>query len=171
MCYQQIYATPAILPNAVPGTAFSQIINAENANGDAEFTLYCGTLPEGFTLNPTTGELSGTSTVTGSYPIVVCMKDADGNTGFAEYLLNVSTGTGLEDYRQEAVRVWGDHGAIEILTGTSSYRVMIFDLSGRLVKQERLQGNERYSLENGIYTVVMEDSISGKQSVYKASVY
>ena len=171
LCYQQIYATPAILPNAVPGTAFSQIINAENANGDAEFTLYCGTLPEGFTLNPTTGELSGTSTVTGSYPIVVCMKDADGNTGFAEYLLNVSTGTGLEDYRQEAVRVWGDHGAIEILTGTSSYRVMIFDLSGRLVKQERLQGNERYSLENGIYTVVMEDSISGKQSVYKASVY
>ena len=38
---------------------------------------------------------------------------------------------------------------------------MIFDLSGRLVKQERLQGNERYSLENGIYTVVMEDSVSG----------
>ena len=49
--------------------------------------------------------------------------------------------------------------------------ILIFDLSGRLVKQEHLQGNERYSLENGIYTVVMEDSISGKQSVYKASVY
>lgn len=156
----------------MPGTAFSQIINAENANGDAEFTLYCGTLPEGFTLNPTTGELSGTSTVTGSYPIVVCMKDADGNMGFAEYLLNVSTGTGLEDYRQEAVRVWGDHGAIEILTGTSSYRVMIFDLSGRLVKQGAFARQPNVILwKTDIYTVVMEDSISGKQSVYKASVY
>lgn len=171
LCYQQIYATPAVLPNAKPGTAFSQVINAENANGDAEFTLYYGTLPEGFSLNPATGELSGTSAAAGIYPIVISMKDADGNVGFAEYILTVSTGTGLEDYRQEAVRVWGDHGAIEILTGTSSYRIMIFDLSGRLVRQSRLKGNDRYTINNGTYTIVMEDSISGKQSVHKVSVY
>lgn len=171
LCYQQIYATPAILPNAAPGTAFSQIINAENANGDAEFTLYYGTLPEGFSLNPTTGELSGTSSTTGTYPIVISMKDADGNVGFAEYTLTVTTGTGLEDYRQEAIKVWGDHGAIEILTGTLNCRIMIFDLSGRLVKQSSLKGNDRYTLDNGIYTVVVEDSISGKRSVHKANVY
>ena len=171
LCYQQIYATPAVLPVIKPGTAFSQIINAENANGDAEFTLYYGTLPEGLNLNPATGELSGTSTTTGIYPIVISMKDADGNVGFAEYTLTVSTGTGLKDYQQEAIRVWGDHGAIEVSTSTSNCRVMIFDLSGRLVIQNRLKGNDRYTVDNGIYTIVVEDSISGKKSVHKASVY
>lgn len=48
---------------------------------------------------------------------------------------------------------------------------MIFDLSGRLVIQNRLKGNDRYTVDNGIYTVVVEDSISGKKSVHKASVY
>lgn len=171
LCYQQIYATPAVLPVIKPGMAFSQVINAENANGDAEFTLYYGTLPEGLNLNPATGELSGTSTTTGIYPIVISMKDADGNVGFAEYTLTVSTGTGLKDYQQEAIRVWGDHGAIEVSTSTSNCRVMIFDLSGRLIIQNRLKGNDRYTVDNGIYTVVVEDSISGKKSVHKASVY
>ena len=35
LCYQQIYATPAVLPVIKPGTAFSQIINAENANASS----------------------------------------------------------------------------------------------------------------------------------------
>ena len=86
------------------------------------------------------------------------MKDADGNVGFAEYTLTVSTGTGLKDYQQEAIRVWGDHGAIEVSTSTSNCRVMIFDLSGRLVIQNRLKGNDRYTVDNGIYTVVVEDA-------------
>jgi hypothetical protein len=70
-------------PATTTGTiqvAFSQTFTQTGAIGGATFTLNSGTLPAGLTLS-TAGVLSGTPTVTGSFPITVLVTDGNGCTG------------------------------------------------------------------------------------------
>jgi len=70
-------------PATATGTiqvAFSQTFTQSGAIGGATFTLNSGSLPAGLTLS-SAGVLSGTPTVTGSFPITVKVTDGNGCTG------------------------------------------------------------------------------------------
>jgi hypothetical protein len=70
-------------PATTTGTiqvAFSQSFTQSGAIGGATFTLNSGSLPSGLTLSAA-GLLSGTPTVTGSFPITVKVTDGNGCTG------------------------------------------------------------------------------------------
>jgi hypothetical protein len=74
------------------GTAFSQTFTQSGGNGAVTFST-TSTLPTGLTLS-STGLLSGTTTQTGSFPIVVKATDANGCTGAgATYTLVISCQT------------------------------------------------------------------------------
>nr|MDP9194962.1 putative Ig domain-containing protein [Acidobacteriota bacterium] len=62
------------------GAAFSQTFTESGAVGGATFTRISGSLPAGLTLDAN-GTLSGTPTVTGSFPIVVRVTDSNGCIG------------------------------------------------------------------------------------------
>jgi hypothetical protein len=70
-------------PATTTGTiqvAFSQTFTQSGAIGGATFSLNSGSLPAGLTLS-SGGVLSGTPTVTGSFPITVKVTDGNGCTG------------------------------------------------------------------------------------------
>ena len=83
-------------PGVTTGTvdaAFSQNFTQTGANGTATFTLNSGSLPSGLSL-ATTGVLSGTPTVPGSFPITVKVTDSNGCTGIsATYTLVIACQT------------------------------------------------------------------------------
>jgi hypothetical protein len=72
---------------------FSQTFTQTGAIGGATFALNTGSLPAGLTLS-TAGVLSGTPTVTGSFPITVKVTDGNGCTGVtSSYPLVISCQT------------------------------------------------------------------------------
>jgi VCBS repeat-containing protein len=72
---------------------FSQTFTQSGAIGTPVFTLNSGSLPAGLTLS-SSGVLSGTPTVTGSFPITVKVTDANGCTGVTStYTLVISCQT------------------------------------------------------------------------------
>ncbi len=84
-----IVVTPASLPNATAGTAYSATLAGAGAVAPYGFTLTSGTLPAGVTLSGT-GQLSGTPTASGSFPFTVAVRDANGQTGAASLTLVVN---------------------------------------------------------------------------------
>jgi hypothetical protein len=62
------------------GVAFSATFTQSGGNGTIVWSK-SGALPAGISLNSSTGVLSGTTTVTGSFPITVTATDANGCTG------------------------------------------------------------------------------------------
>lgn len=60
-----ITLTPATLPNAVVGTAYNQTVSASPA-GAYNYTVTSGNLPNGLTLNSSTGVMSGMPTTVGT---------------------------------------------------------------------------------------------------------
>jgi hypothetical protein len=81
-----ITLSPPTLPGATQGTMYSQLITA-SPTGTYTFTE-TGALPNGITL-ASSGLLSGTPTVTGSFPITVTATDSNNCTGSLGYTLVV----------------------------------------------------------------------------------
>ncbi len=82
-----ITIAPATLPPAIADLAYSQQLTASGGTGTYTYTE-TGTLPTGITLS-TSGLLSGTATVAGSFPMTVTAKDGDSFTGTQAYTLTV----------------------------------------------------------------------------------
>jgi hypothetical protein len=80
VCCNVITITNPAVTSGPAGVPFSQTFTQTGAIGTATFTLATGTLPAGLTL-ATNGVLSGTPTVTGSFPITVMVTDSQGCTG------------------------------------------------------------------------------------------
>jgi large repetitive protein len=87
-----IVVTPAALPDATAGTAYAATLIGSGAVSPYSFSLSGGTLPAGITLSGS-GQLSGTPTVSGSFPFTVSVRDANGQTGSASLSLNVAVPT------------------------------------------------------------------------------
>lgn len=87
-----IAVTPATLPNATAGTAYSATLAGSGAIAPYSFSLASGALPAGVTLSAT-GTLSGTPTASGSFPFIVALRDANGQTGTASLTLIVNVPT------------------------------------------------------------------------------
>ncbi|OWK43512.1 beta strand repeat-containing protein [Fimbriiglobus ruber] len=81
--------TPATLPSAKVGTAYSQTLSATGATGPFTFSITSGTLPAGLTLTPA-GVLSGTPTAAGSSTFTVTASNGTA-TGTQSYTLTVAS--------------------------------------------------------------------------------
>lgn len=85
---QGLFIAPPLLPDATVDTFYSGKLLA--LGGTAVWTVVEGTLPEGMTMNPYTGEITGTPTATGSYTFTVRAEDpATGYSTLRQYTLNI----------------------------------------------------------------------------------
>ena len=82
-----ITVNPATLPAGVIGTPYSQTITATGGIAPYTFAVTSGALPNGLTLNPTTGIISGTPTTAGQFNFMITATDANGCPGSRAYLL------------------------------------------------------------------------------------
>ncbi len=86
-----VVLSPLNLPNGEVGTAYNQAIAASPAGGNYNYSVTVGSLPSGLTLNPTTGLISGSPTVTGNYAFTITATGFGSCTGFLNYTLLVGT--------------------------------------------------------------------------------
>jgi hypothetical protein len=91
-----ITLSPGALPGATAGTSYGQTITASSAlvGGSYSYSVFSGALPAGVTLNPATGEISGTPTAVGTFSFTVrATHDPTGCTGDQAYTLVVVCAT------------------------------------------------------------------------------
>jgi large repetitive protein len=82
-------STTSPLPNASIGQAYSQTLVA--SNGTPPYTWIAGTgIPPGLSLGPSTGTISGTPSLVGSYTFSVSLTDSANNTASANFALTVT---------------------------------------------------------------------------------
>ncbi|MCZ8324668.1 MAG: putative Ig domain-containing protein [Sphingomonadaceae bacterium] len=72
--------TPASLPGAKYGIAYSQALTVTGGIAPYSFALTSGALPTGVTLNPTSGLISGAPTAAGNFPFAVTVRDSTAGT-------------------------------------------------------------------------------------------
>jgi hypothetical protein len=81
--------TTASLPDAVttPGQIYTTTITAQGGNPGSTYTfsVSTGTLPNGLTLNPATGVISGTPTVAGNSTFTIQVRDTANGTQFPQH--------------------------------------------------------------------------------------
>ncbi|HEY4145790.1 putative Ig domain-containing protein [Pinirhizobacter sp.] len=84
-----ITLSPASLPNATVGTAYSQTLSASGGAGSYTFNVSAGAPPTNMTL-AANGTLSGTPSVAGDFNFTVQATDSDSFTGSRAYSMHVA---------------------------------------------------------------------------------
>lgn len=84
-----ITVSPASLPNATVGTAYSQTVSASGGTAPYTFAVTAGALPSGMLLSPD-GTLSGTPTTAGDFSFTTQATDAQSFTGARSYTVHVA---------------------------------------------------------------------------------
>lgn len=79
--------SPAALPHATAGTAYSQSLSISAAVAPITYSIGTGALPPGYTLNSSTGTISGSYSGIGNYNFTVSAMDANGCPGTQAYTL------------------------------------------------------------------------------------
>lgn len=86
-----ITVNPPTISNGNLGIPYSQQFTQTGSAFNISWSLSAGTLPNGLTLSPVSGLLSGTPVMSGNYPITV--RATDGNTCFGERSYTLVVGT------------------------------------------------------------------------------
>jgi uncharacterized repeat protein (TIGR03803 family) len=79
------------LNNGVVGTAYNVTATATGGLGPYKWSLTSGKLPDGLTLNTTTGVISGTPNVADNYAFVLSVSDSEGTPATATQSYTIST--------------------------------------------------------------------------------
>lgn len=82
--------SPETLAAGTIGAAYNQTITASGGTAPYTFTVAAGMLPNGLTLNPNTGAISGTPTTAATTEFTVTATDANGFTGSRTYTITVN---------------------------------------------------------------------------------
>jgi len=85
-----ITVNPATLPDGVQGTLYDQTVSGSGGTAPYTFAVSSGSLPTGLTLNPTTGQITGTPTVVGAFNFDITATDANNCSGVASYTINIA---------------------------------------------------------------------------------
>jgi hypothetical protein len=86
-----ITVNPATLPNGFVGTPYSQTVSAVGGTSPYIFSVSSGALPNGLTINPSTGVISGTPSTAGTFNFTITATDASSCPGSRPYSI-VMTG-------------------------------------------------------------------------------
>jgi len=70
----------ANLPEATMGSPYNAVISVRGGTAPYQFSIVSGTLPSGLALNSTTGTISGTPLVSGTYKFAIIATDAAGTS-------------------------------------------------------------------------------------------
>jgi len=88
-----ITISPATLPEAIVGEPYSATLTAEGGEQPDAWSVTSGSLPEGLTLDPTTGVILGTPSAEGTKTFEITVTDKNGAKGTAQYSLTVNEGS------------------------------------------------------------------------------
>jgi hypothetical protein len=86
----EITINPFPLASAFQRVPYSQTLSAAGGDGSYVYAVTSGSLPEGLTLNPTNGAITGRPTVTGSFIFKITATDVSTNTGSRDYTLLIN---------------------------------------------------------------------------------
>lgn len=90
----QVTVSPVILSNGVEGFAYQQSLSAAPA-GVYTYSVSSGGLPTGLTLNPGTGVISGTPTVTGNFSFTIQALGQSGCSGTQAYNVVIASSAAM----------------------------------------------------------------------------
>ena len=85
-----ITVNPPTLPNGVVGTLYTQTVSAVGGTAPYTFTVSSGALPNGLTLNASTGVISGTLTAAGTFNFTITATDANSCPGSRPYSIVIA---------------------------------------------------------------------------------
>ncbi len=85
-----ITITPSTLPDGVIGTGYDQTLTASGGLAPYAYSVSNGTLPDGLSLDPNSGQISGTPTTAGLSNFDVTATDSAGCTGTQSYSINIA---------------------------------------------------------------------------------
>lgn len=90
-----IALNPGTLPPGAVGAPYSQSVTASGGTSPYTYAIDSGALPNGLTLNPATGLISGTPTQPGLFSFTVRATDAGGCIGARPYTIAAGTSEGI----------------------------------------------------------------------------
>ena len=112
--------TTTSLPAATGGAAYSATLAATGGITPYTWSVSSGSLPPGLTLNPSTGVISGTPDVAGTYDFTVTVTDAENPAMTASQPLSISvSGPVITSLRPASGPTYGDTPVIITGTGLS----------------------------------------------------
>ncbi|MFQ2251714.1 putative Ig domain-containing protein [Aeromonas hydrophila] len=85
-----ITLNPGTLSNGSVGTAYSQTITASGGSAPYSYAITAGALPEGLSLNATSGLISGTPSTAGTTELAITVTDAHGATSLQNFSITIS---------------------------------------------------------------------------------
>ena len=82
--------TTTRLADGIVNATYQQLLTAMGGFGPYKWSVSSGTLPPNLSLDPASGVLSGTPTVSTRQSLVIMVTDADGRISYQDYILNVT---------------------------------------------------------------------------------
>ena len=92
---QYVHVTTTSLPDGTVNVSYSQTVAATGGFSPYTWTVSSGTLPDGLSINSTTGAITGIPSTSGPSTFIVTATDQNGDVGTASLTLTIDAGASL----------------------------------------------------------------------------